>query len=53
MKRDTDMHIRLPKEIKDEAKRLAVYDNRTLAGFVVESIKERNAKVSAELKRVV
>lgn len=51
MKRDTDMHIRLPKEVKDEAKRLAVFDNRTLAGFVVESIKERVNRLKAEEKR--
>ena len=53
MKRDEDIHFKIPKELKIEAKRLAIYDNRTLSGFVVEAVKERIIKLKAEEKKAV
>ena len=41
MKRDSDIHVKLPTELKKDAKIYAVIDNRTLSGFVVEAVKLR------------
>ena len=41
MKRDSDIHVKLPTELKKDAKIYAVIDNRTLSGFVVEAVKQR------------
>ena len=51
MKRDSDIHVKLPAELKKEAKIYAVIDNRTLSGFVVEAVKERIIKLKAEEKK--
>lgn len=51
MKRDEDIHFKIPKELKIEAKRLAIYDNRTLSGFIVEAVKDRIKKLKIEEKR--
>lgn len=53
MKRDQDIHFKIPKELKLEAKRLAIYDNRTLSGFIVEAVKERINKFKEEEKMLV
>ena len=50
MKRDEDIHFKIPKELKIEAKRLAIYDNRTLSGFIVEAVKDRIKKLKIEEK---
>lgn len=48
MKRDDFAHFRLPAEVKEEAKLYAVIDNRSLSGFIVESIKQRIEKMKKE-----
>ena len=51
MKRDSDIHVKLPTELKKDAKIYAVIDNRTLSGFVVEAVKERINKFKEESKK--
>jgi len=50
MKRDSDIHVKIPTELKKDAKIYAVIDNRTLSGFVVEAVKERIIRLKAEEK---
>lgn len=52
MQRDEQLHVRLPSEVKDDAKLYAVYDSRTLSGFVVEAIKDRVNKLKLKQKKV-
>jgi hypothetical protein len=50
MKRDSDIHVKLPTELKKDAKIYAVIDNRTLSGFVVEAVKQRIEAIRKEAK---
>ena len=51
MKRDESAHFRLPSEIKEEAKKYAVIDNRSLSGFFVESVKQRIEKIKKDQQK--
>ena len=53
MERNQLAHIRLPAEIKEEAKLYAVIDNRSLSGFIVESIKQRIERMKKERSKEV
>lgn len=50
VERDSAINIRIPKEIKKEAKLYSVIDNRSLSGFVVEAIKDRVNKLKQQKK---
>lgn len=51
MKRDESAHFRIPSDLKEEAKKYAVIDNRSLSGFFVESVKDRVNKLKLEQKK--
>ena len=53
MKRDEIAHFRIPSEIKEEAKKYAVIDNRSLSGFFVEAVKHRIEKIKKEQSKVI
>jgi hypothetical protein len=53
MKRDSDIHVKLPTELKKDAKIYAVIDNRTLSGFVVEAVKQRIEKMKKEQSKAI
>lgn len=53
MKRDEQVHLRIPFEVKEDAKKYAVIDNRSLSGFVVESVKQRIEKMKKEQSKAI
>ncbi|MFA5875237.1 MAG: hypothetical protein WC901_00920 [Candidatus Margulisiibacteriota bacterium] len=50
MIRDEQVHLRIPFEVKEDAKKYAVIDNRSLSGFVVEAVKQRIDRMKKEEK---
>jgi len=53
MKRDEQVHLRIPYEVKEDAKKYAVIDNRSLSGFVVEAVKLRIAAMKKEQSKAI